>query len=432
MGTVTPSDTLVAWGEPVVFTATPSSAGYKFVRWEKDGSRENPRTVTVTQDTTLTAVFKQIPFQVYGTVNESSMGTVTPSDTLVAPNQPVEFTATPAEWHRFVRWEEEGLEEDEYNDDNPYTVIVTQDITITAVFEQIIFEVHGRISESRANMGEVTPSDMSVPGGESVVFTAIPYLSEGYKFVKWVENDSNKNPDTVTVTQDTTLTALFAATAPIYRVTLRANDDAMGTLKGDGEFAQNTQAEIRAVAKSNYSFVRWNDGEKTNPRTITVNKDTTFTAVFGYQITLMVNNTNGGEVKGAGSYEKGTTAEIRAIPAEGYLFAKWQDNDTNNPRTITVNGKKTYTAYFGTNPSGNMTEIASGVVLYPNPVRNVLRLRSAVALERISIYNLSGQQVKHVASPGTEVNVSDLPRGLYFVRLITADGNESVRKMAKE
>jgi hypothetical protein len=140
-------------------------------------------------------------------------------------------------------------------------------------------------------------------------------------------------------------------------------------------------------------------------------------------------------VTGEGSYEIGTTVEIRAIPADGYRFVQWQDNNTDNPRTITVNEKKTYTAYFTTDPSGNMTEIASGgggVVLYPNPVRNVLRFRSAVALERIGIYNLSGQQVKHVASPGTEVNVSDLPRGLYFVRLTTADGNESVRKMVKE
>jgi hypothetical protein len=157
--------------------------------------------------------------------------------------------------------------------------------------------------------------------------------------------------------------------------------------------------------------------------------------VFGYEIELRTNVPNVGEVTGAGSYEIGTTVEIRAIPAEGYRFVQWQDNITDNPRTITVNEKKTYTASFGTSPSGNMTEIASsdgGVVLYPNPVRNVLRFRSAAALERIGIYNLSGQQVKHFVSPGTEVNVSDLPRGLYFVRLITADGNESVRKMVKE
>jgi hypothetical protein len=157
--------------------------------------------------------------------------------------------------------------------------------------------------------------------------------------------------------------------------------------------------------------------------------------VFGYEIALRTNIQNFGEVTGAGSYEKGTTVEIRAIPAEGYRFVSWSDdNNTNNPRTITVNEKKAYTAYFTTDPNGNMTEIASGggVVLYPNPVRNVLRFRSAVALERIGIYNLSGQQVKHIASPGTEVNVSDLPRGLYFVRLITADGNESVRKIVKE
>jgi hypothetical protein len=50
-------------------------------------------------------------------------------------------------------------------------------------------------------------------------------------------------------------------------------------------------------------------------------------------------------------------------------------------------------------------------------------------VEQLRIYNLSGQQVKHVSSPGTQVNVSDLPAGLYFVRIITADGNETIQKI---
>jgi hypothetical protein len=42
----------------------------------------------------------------------------------------------------------------------------------------------------------------------------------------------------------------------------------------------NDTAIIEAIANAGYRFVQWNDSNTTNPRTITVTQDTTFTATF--------------------------------------------------------------------------------------------------------------------------------------------------------
>lgn len=53
-----------------------------------------------------------------------------------------------------------------------------------------------------------------------------------------------------------------------------------GTVTGGGEFVANTTRILRAVAGYHYEFDKWADGETSNPRTITVTGDATYTAVF--------------------------------------------------------------------------------------------------------------------------------------------------------
>ena len=75
-----------------------------------------------------------------------------------------------------------------------------------------------------------------------------------------------------------------------------------------------------------------------------------FIAEFGglsfYTITVESANPERGEAFGGGSYREGTEVEIAAVAYEGYMFEKWTDGNTQNPRTITVTGDATYTARF--------------------------------------------------------------------------------------
>lgn len=70
-----------------------------------------------------------------------------------------------------------------------------------------------------------------------------------------------------------------------------------------------------------------------------------------FTITVNSNNDEWGTVTGAGTYADGATATLTATPKEGYLFVKWQDGNTDNPRTITVTADEAYTAYFEEKPA---------------------------------------------------------------------------------
>ena len=65
-----------------------------------------------------------------------------------------------------------------------------------------------------------------------------------------------------------------------------------------------------------------------------------------YTITVQSNNESWGTTIGSGTYNDGTSVQIMARPNDGYVFEQWDDGNTDNPRTITVTGDKTYTAIF--------------------------------------------------------------------------------------
>lgn len=63
-------------------------------------------------------------------------------------------------------------------------------------------------------------------------------------------------------------------------------------------------------------------------------------AVIRYTVTVKAEN---GLAYGSGVYVAGEQVEIRVQPFEGYRFKSWNDGNTDNPRTITVNADVTYT-----------------------------------------------------------------------------------------
>ena len=99
----------------------------------------------------------------------------------------------------------------------------------------------------------------------------------GYHFTRWSDGITT-NPRIITVTQDTTFTALFSAN--IYNVAVSANDTLMGSVSGGGTFAYLSNDTILATPNSGYHLSRWSDGITTNPRIITVTQDTSLIAFF--------------------------------------------------------------------------------------------------------------------------------------------------------
>ena len=71
-----------------------------------------------------------------------------------------------------------------------------------------------------------------------------------------------------------------------------------------------------------------------------------------FTVTVMPNDASMGTVTGTGIYAKGTIIQLVALPASGYKFVSWQDNNTDNPRSITVNANETYIATFAKESGG--------------------------------------------------------------------------------
>ncbi len=65
-----------------------------------------------------------------------------------------------------------------------------------------------------------------------------------------------------------------------------------------------------------------------------------------YTITAVANDASMGTVIGGGVYKKGTTIELVAKPASNCYFEKWQDGNTENPRSVMVQSDAMYIATF--------------------------------------------------------------------------------------
>ena len=61
------------------------------------------------------------------------------------------------------------------------------------------------------------------------------------------------------------------------------------------------------------------------------------------------------------------------------------------------------------------------VDIYPNPVKDILYLRTGESWTKAEIFDLSGRIVRSVTLDGTSLDVGDLVAGSYFVRLKNKD-----------
>jgi len=187
------------------------------------------------------------------------------------------------------------------------------------------------------------------------VYTLTATPKSGYRFVEWSDGNKNATRD-ITIKGKATYTATFEPLdSPKYTITTAANNPAYGSVTpATGEQYQNANVTLTATPKAGHKFIKWQkdgvDFGNTNPLTITVTKAETYTAVFepfaAGTITAVANNAAMGTVTGGGNYAGNTNVTLTATAKTGYAFTRWSDGNTDNPRTIVVDGNASYTATF--------------------------------------------------------------------------------------
>ncbi len=65
-----------------------------------------------------------------------------------------------------------------------------------------------------------------------------------------------------------------------------------------------------------------------------------------------------------------------------------------------------------------------GILVYPNPVADVLTLKSDIEIKEVNIYSISGQLIKSHSDSGKviEIGMSDVPKGVYLTKVISEKG----------
>ena len=135
-----------------------------------------------------------------------------------------------------------------------------------------------------------------------------------------------------------------------FNIVAGVNSALYGSVSGSGSYEEGEEVTLTVSPEDGYRFVAWDDSNTDNPRVFNASEDLTLIATLEaipeYSVTLTVNNNNFGTVSGSGNYQEGSTATISATPALHCRFVKWDDDNTDNPRTLTVNSAVTLEAVF--------------------------------------------------------------------------------------
>ena len=148
-------------------------------------------------------------------------------------------------------------------------------------------------------------------------------------------------------------------------------------------------------------------------------------ALFDFTVNVQSNNSAWGRVKATPVDCEDNNATLTALPDTNYRFLKWNDGNTDNPRTIKVHADTSFTAIFAyANAISEMSE--DGLLrIYPNPVTTQLSVDYGnYTIKEVIIYDVTGKEVMHkvVNQNQASIDVSALHGGIYFMKIYTEKG----------
>ena len=146
-------------------------------------------------------------------------------------------------------------------------------------------------------------------------------------------------------------------------------------------------------------------------------------------ITINPDIIGSGSVIGAGDYIENTKVALLAVSGSKSVFMNWNVNgETFTDPLLVIDALSGYeiTANFSYDGIG---DYENDFEIYPNPANNMLTI-SKVNVQHVVIFNINGQVMLQQDFSNT-VDVSALPKGMYFIKVSSADGI-ATKKFIKE
>ncbi|MCR5445790.1 MAG: DUF6383 domain-containing protein [Bacteroidales bacterium] len=408
---------LIPWMESCTVTASTNDSYWRFLAWG-NGVTANPYTFTVTNDTTITAIYlapneSAHRLQVLCSIPGSGTIGISGSTQIYGEfyqDGLISLSAIANYGYHFVQWSDG-------NTTNPRTINLTQDTYLTAIFAPNQYSLS--VLTNDASMGTVAGSGTFNYLTQTTI-TAMP--ATHCHFVQWADGNTS-NPRLITVTQDASYTAIFAQD-PQYAITVSVNDPSRGSADGGGIFFAGDYVTLSAYPNEHYYFSSWSDGVNANPYYLTVIENASYTAMFepiNYNVNLTCNDDYMGSVCGGGSYPYGSTANIEAQPFDGFRFIEWSDGNTNASRSLLVEGNISLQASFGDAHTEGIDDVVD------RPIMTVVGSQivvSGAAGQTITVYDVIGRKVVATEKATDRQELTVPASGVYIVKI---DGYKSLK-----
>ena len=400
-------------------TAT-ANENYHFSHWS-NGSTANPDTITLVGDSSVTAYFARNTYTLSANVSDASLGSVSfPNGDTVLYLDTIMVIAHPTAHYHVDHWSGDNIIDSSDNKDT-IRVKMTGNGSVNCYFAIDRHTV--AVATSDIVRGMVSASGSEFEYGEPCTVEATAYT--GYTFKCW-SNGVTANPYIFAVLDNVNLTAIFLASGEeTFTVTATSADQQMGSATANGFSSATVMSgeTVTLVANANegYHFVRWNDNNTDATRTITVTSDMSFTAYFeadfiapgeeSFTVTAASADPQMGSATANGfpsaTVMNGETVTLTATANNGYHFVRWNDNNTNATRTITVTSDMSFTAYFEADesPTEGIGDIqAEDVKVY---ARNGHIVVQGAEGEMVRVFDIVGRPVKG----------QELKPGVYIVKI---------------
>lgn len=172
------------------------------------------------------------------------------------------------------------------------------------------------------------------------------------------------------------------------------------------------------------------NGKRSDKLSITVEENTRIEAFFGKEkYTVKYNNPYGGKlyvIKGTDivtsgeGVEYGTELTVKTAPDAGFKLKSLTLNGQTIPDNykFAISEPVTIEVVFTSVGTGLDETSATGTVVYPNPVVDILRIATDTPIRTIRVFDIYGKEVARAADTD-RIDLSHLPAGVYTVR---ADG----------
>ncbi|MBW6492688.1 MAG: choice-of-anchor J domain-containing protein [Lentimicrobium sp.] len=308
---------------------------------------------------------------------------------------------------------------------------------------------------------EVTNPEISSWG--SYLFEDGPYsgnaFSKGHGCALWLDNLIYKSYfisfDISQFSSDTDINnmideALVWFGVEMYTITAIANPTDGGTITGAGAYNLNTTATLTATSATGYGFINWTEGttvvstDSAYSFIVTGNRDLVANfSVMTYEITAVANPLEGGTVTGAGTYNYNATATLTATSATGYGFINWTEGttvvSTDSVYSFIVTDNRDLVANFSIIEGLSENNYSIALNIFPNPNKGIFNLNvtfKTIGVLAIEIINMQGRKVKgydieNVAGHHNTIDISNLPKGIYLVKISSERNNVTKKVIVK-